>query len=721
MDDGTSTLNYVLVTRLDDAAGAKQFYKLTVQLEKSSSTTVVGAIVNKTIAEVDNEARTIVANLPNAEITDTTKETVTLWLAKGATAKIDDQPLAADGSGVTEEGVPYDIYKIGSQDLSKGKIVTVTAQDGTSVQYTLTVAATTNVTDATITAFWLKDPTTGKTYPAEVTGKEDDLVVTVPYMTTKITDWVVYVTPASYTYVTDRTGLQVYSGGFTAKAIGFADQYVPTTGDYKTTLIAVNKNDTTVKETYTIHVKLDTTNITTGHQLSEVWFTAQPDSNVTDKEIYRGIRNTTDSSCNLFDQEVEQETAGNHNVVTLNIEVPLSLTNANDLGITYQNSVTDFSLLNDQGVAFIKDIGANGYSLLSSITSNTDKFTGSKLVNGTQIVVLPEEVARWALTNASNNQGGQWNGYNGILDFGKDLKNVTYADGKSVADMGTVYTVNMTPAKGQSGSVLKSMSIGNTALSIKDYVISGKLNFSQTVSADEAKTLAKAYYATFELSDYAKLTDDTVNYYSNGDIDGNGTVDAPDSDGSDTVNIANGNYKDENNYKFLFVRKNDAKHSVTVYRIYADGAAGEIPNGKVYVKAEDRLDNPAKASISTYTFDLTWAAPNEEAEITSFSIGNFTGKIVNSTTEERTITVEVPYGTDVTGLVAKFTASPGATLEMGSPESGIAFESGVTSVNYTNPVKVRVTSEDRDTTHMYTITVKVGLSLLRRSGECLVP
>ena len=242
----------------------------------------------------------------------------------------------------------------------------------------------------------------------------------------------------------------------------------------------MNKNDTDVKETYTIHVKLDTTNITTGHQLSEVWFTAQPDSNVSDKEIYRGIRNTTDSSCNLFDQEVEQETAGNHNVVTLNIEVPLSLTNANDLGITYQNSVTDFSLLNDQGVAFIKDTGHNGYSLLSSITSNMDRFTGSKLVNGTQIVVLPEEVARWALTNASNNQGGQWNGYNGILDFGKDLKNVTYADGKSVADMGTVYTVNMTPAKGQSGSVLKSMSIGNTALSIKDYVISGKLNFSQT-------------------------------------------------------------------------------------------------------------------------------------------------------------------------------------------------------------------------------------------------
>lgn len=78
LGSGTSSLNYVLVTRLPVTGGATQYYKLVVQLEKSSSTTVVGAIVNRTIADVDNDARTIVANLPNAEITDGVNENVTL-------------------------------------------------------------------------------------------------------------------------------------------------------------------------------------------------------------------------------------------------------------------------------------------------------------------------------------------------------------------------------------------------------------------------------------------------------------------------------------------------------------------------------------------------------------------------------------------------------------------------------------------------------------------
>ena len=112
------------------------------------------------------------------------------------------------------------------------------------------------------------------------------------------------------------------------------------------------------------------------------------------------------------------------------------------------------------------------------------------MTDGDEIVVLPEEVARYALTDAGNVYG---NGVAGTIDWGNTLNNVNYKDtGKKIADMGTTYVVKMEAAAGQSGSVLKSMSIGNTALSITDYVISGKLNFSQTVSADEAKTLAKA-------------------------------------------------------------------------------------------------------------------------------------------------------------------------------------------------------------------------------------
>ena len=63
----------------------------------------------------------------------------------------------------------------------------------------------------------------------------------------------------------------------------------------------------------------------------------------------------------------------------------------------------------------------------------------------------------------------------------------------------------------------------------------------------------------------------------------------------------------------------------------------------------------------------------------------------------------------MTGLVAEFTTSTGATVKMGST-TGMDFESGVTSANYTNPVKLYVTSEDGDTTRMYTVTVEEGIS-----------
>ncbi|CDD30386.1 s-layer domain protein [Firmicutes bacterium CAG:94] len=38
------------------------------------------------------------------------------------------------------------------------------------------------------------------------------------------------------------------------------------------------------------------------------------------------------------------------------------------------------------------------------------------------------------------------------------------------------------------------------------------------------------------------------------------------------------------------------------------------------------------------------------------------------------------------------------------------FVSGVTSANYSNPVQLWITSEDRDTTRMYTVTVEEGIS-----------
>ena len=124
------------------------------------------------------------------------------------------------------------------------------------------------------------------------------------------------------------------------------------------------------------------------------------------------------------------------------------------------------------------------------------------------------------------------------------------------------------------------------------------------------------------------------------------------------------------------------------------------------VHAEDRLDaNEAEKSTKTYDFELTYAEPNPNADIESFKLGNYTGTISG-----RNITVNVPYKTDVKGLVATYTASLGSKVTIGTT-GGAELISGVTSVNYSNPVVLYVQSEKKDaskksvTVNRYTVTV----------------
>ena len=127
---------------------------------------------------------------------------------------------------------------------------------------------------------------------------------------------------------------------------------------------------------------------------------------------------------------------------------------------------------------------------------------------------------------------------------------------------------------------------------------------------------------------------------------------------------------------------------------------------KFVVRAENRLTNTeAETSTTQYTFELTYADPCADADITSFKLGNYTGSI-----DGRNITVTVPYGTDVKGMVANFTTSVGAIVELNAYNSGSILVSGVTSVNYSNPVKLYVTSESGNNTVEYTVTVEEGIS-----------
>src|SRR3989304_4624215 len=77
--------------------------------------------------------------------------------------------------------------------------------------------------------------------------------------------------------------------------------------------------------------------------------------------------------------------------------------------------------------------------------------------------------------------------------------------------------------------------------------------------------------------------------------------------------------------------------------------------------------------------------------ITEFS---FTSPAATGTIDEgaKTISVTVPYGTEVTAIVATFTTT-GSSVKV----DGVVQESGVTLNNFTNPVAYVVTAADSST------------------------
>jgi len=106
------------------------------------------------------------------------------------------------------------------------------------------------------------------------------------------------------------------------------------------------------------------------------------------------------------------------------------------------------------------------------------------------------------------------------------------------------------------------------------------------------------------------------------------------------------------------------------------------------------------SSTQDYTVVVAVALSSAKA-ITAFSLEGVTGTI-NETA--KTIAVTMPYGTDVTTLVATFTTT-GASVQVGSTLQ----ISGFTANNFTSPVTYTVTAADA-TTQDYTVTVAVALN-----------
>ena len=328
--------------------------------------------------------------------------------------------------------------------------------------------------------------------------------------------------------------------------------------------------------------------------------------------------------------------------------------------------------------------------------ASTDAIAGVNSNYNTEvntIVVLPEKIARAV-------EGG----YAHDTRTEKDV-----IESSKIWKYGTVYSVKIESQEYKHDRDLISFKVGSSVLTVNEAegTIEGTLNWADTTTIPQGqKTPAPsdAVFATFELSKYARAYTNTTDpnseekgTFSDGDWDGDGEVE-------DMVEGDKGNFVPDN-LGFVFVR--NADYSVTVYRA-TETNCSKIVN-KFIVKAEDRLDETvgATTSSSEWKFNLKWKDACDDADIETFSINGVSGQVDNSDSENRTITVNLPYGTPITGLVADFTTSPNAKVTLNTPD-GVLVESGITSLNYTEGVLLFVTSESGENKNSYRVTVELG-------------
>jgi len=740
----------VTVTRWDKAV---QAYNLIVKLEDSTETGIEYVRVNTTEATAsgDTSFHAVLPKNYNGNI-DTKREKVNVVIrtipsitsvqinnASGKSPVVNMEEIISDTdpdyvSGQTAWKLPKDV----TINATGTVVITLTAEDGsTKGTYTLTTEMAQANTDASITAFYIGD------YKAQLTksggvNQEDIFTVTVPYMTLNVANLPIYATPSAgakvqYTdsnsstfdlingYHTASNLVANYVNGKTVTTGWNLGSQIPTAGYLETKVTAVDKSDDTVKQDYIIRVQLST-DIATGNRLETLDFTAQPTSNNNDRAIMHAI----DEDENVFKANVWENTDTSNNVGTINLYVPQSLID-NKEG-KYNNVVLDYTT-KDRGVAFavINGTTAAGKDVRLAKLSCTENDQSTSWISGTVINSTQDDMTGdISGVNISATDGSLKDGWNSqwktevdtIVVLPEKIARAVeggYAhDTRTEKDViesskiwkyGTVYSVKIESQEYKHDRDLISFKVGSSVLTVNEAegTIEGTLNWADTTTIPQGQGTpapSDAVFATFELSKYARAYTNTTDpnsekgTFSDGDWDGDG--EAEDMDEGNKGNFV------PDNLGFVFVR--NADYSVTVYRATEDSCS-KIVN-KFIVKAEDRLDNN-DPSTSEWTFDLKWKDACDDADIETFSINGVSGKVDNSDPENRTITVNLPYGTPITGLVADFTTSPNAKVTLTTPD-GVLVESGITSLNYTEGVLLYVTSESGENKNSYRVTVELG-------------
>ena len=725
-----------------DAAGYDelQTYTLTVRLAESENTAIKRAFFNGIEATIDGDQ--ITAVMP----TKTNLEEVKIDLYTDINDDIGDISVSGarfvsgtvnDGNAIN--GMKHWVSSIDANwnngqpegiDISKGKQIVVEAENGDTQTYVLSATVETNSTEAKMNKIYIK----GNGQEIEGTISGNTITFTVPYMTLNVKDWTIYATTNSAatamygkggTEDRNSTGVRngvttlgnlTANGGFQADIPG--DPKGSMSISVANAISAVNMNDQAYRQNYTVVVKLEKP-------------VTQKDVTVSRFEMsIQNVDPEDDSVSNQTNQKVYDRVTNDNSVVATSSK-GISVTTVNGvkqgvITVNPRHSLSEDSIYNglyriltdiettNNGVAFYGTMGANTNigaksgnvdhcEVLSDLDDSAIDFDGNVIeytdktsydyTGDHYVIALPEDKAREVLAAGSGTYGYQ----------------ITLAD---IVDYGVIYRVVEDPLPASNERQMSDISVDGVGLKVTDThdastsaEISGNLPWSYTITKarlDEINDSASDYdidearFLTFSTSNFAVLT-------STGKLDANRTgyfVSGGDTDGDGVANTAT-----TSNQKVLFVQA--AGNNVDLY-LY-NSASGD------WEKANYQMSGSALTTANTlcvvaedgtsklaYTFKLKYNAANTEAVMSSFSIGNSRG-----TFNGNNISVVVPYGTDLNGLVPTFTVSDYAKVTLDS-KAGEEVKSGKTSLNFNQVVRLQVTSEDGNKTNPYTVTVTVA-------------
>ena len=667
-----------------------QKYDLVVKVVESSSTAITYAQFDNEIATIDGES--ISAVLPvkkaNGKTTELNKVQVVLYTDASEKIAFISGFIKANTTHQTVSGKT--IWYAGTNgvqkdtlDLSKDRIITVTAENGKTQTYTLSASLAETKTEATIKSIYLRDEN-GVSYDGTVTNN----TITfndIPYMTLNVDDWDILYTPDTQNTTVKVGTTAVISGQTKASVLDLPAILSTEKGKniVEKKIVASNKNDASVKTEYDVIVNLAGTT-QDGKTLTNLEISIQnknPNAEDTkNAEVYDRVTayNTIKADDQPATITIEHDKAVQNRKGTITLKPAASL--SGDENVWGEKLYRILTKVDADGIPFLAFIGGNydWMTQVSDLADDLSDFNGMNIsdfvtthcegkIEKLALIVLPEEDARKVLAKGE----GSW---------GYSINKTT-----DVA-AGTFYTFEVEPQNPLATGTLTSFSVKGNPLSVEngtDTDLIGTLPYSVTAAnAAEAKA-GDCTYVDFKVSPHARIKvpyTNAIEYWLR--------------DGGDTDDDGVANEVDVKNVELAFVRGDD--HKVQVWFNATPGANkafAPVKNNSITVVAENG------ESTITYNFDkVKWAEPNTDPLITAFSIDGYTGAI-----NGENITVTLPYGTDLKGLVPTFTTSSGATVSI-NDESVI---SGQTFVNFTHPVELLVTAEDEQHTKPYTVTVKL--------------